>query len=105
MLHVFLKNSLALEGRRPFPPQALASRANRARADGALGGRGTCAAHVAHCRHAGSRARKRAHVVCKWFDEKYKEGSAECVAKIEEAGRIRKNALELFSKRKKRSTN
>jgi hypothetical protein len=51
--------------------------------------------------------RKRAHVVCKWFDEKYKEGSAERVAKIEEAGRVRKNALEreLFSKRKKRSTN
>jgi hypothetical protein len=46
-------------------------------------------------------------VVCKWFDEKYKEGSAERVAKIEEAGRVRKNALEreLFSKRKKRSTN
>jgi hypothetical protein len=52
-------------------------------------------------------SRKRAHVVCKWFDEKYKEGSAERVAKIEEAGRVRKNALEreLFSKRKKRSTN
>ena len=46
--------------------------------------------------------RKRAQVVCEWFDGKYKEGSAERAAKVAEAGRVRGNALQLFSKRKKK---
>ena len=46
--------------------------------------------------------RKRAQVVCEWFDGKYKEGSAERAAKVAEAGRVRGNALKLFAKRKKK---
>ena len=46
--------------------------------------------------------RKRAQVVCEWFDGKYKEGSAERAAKVAEAVRVRRNALQLFSKRKKK---
>ena len=46
--------------------------------------------------------RKRAQVVCEWFDGKYKEGSAERAAKVAEAGRVRGNALKMFAKRKKK---
>jgi hypothetical protein len=46
--------------------------------------------------------RKRAQVVCEWFDGKYKEGSAERAAKVAEAGRVRGNALKRFANRKKK---
>ena len=43
----------------------------------------------------------------KWFDGKYKEGSAERAAKVKEALKVRVYALKRFSMRKKkmRSTN
>jgi hypothetical protein len=55
-------------------------------------------------------SRNRARVICKWFDGKFpsnpevdgKEGNAERVAKMKEAGRVRACALKLFSKRVKR---
>ena len=51
--------------------------------------------------------RNRSHLVCKWSDEKYKEGSAERAAKVKEALKVRGYALKRFSMRKKkmRSTN
>ena len=51
---------------------------------------------------AGTRRMLHPHLVCKWFDEKYKEGSAERAAKVKEAVKVRGYALKRFSMRKKK---
>ena len=53
---------------------------------------------IGGCKHS----RKKKRVVCAWFDERFPEGHVDRDAKLAHAARVKKNALQSFSRRKRR---